>query len=156
MHASSIICGLVGVLSVVTGTPLPHDATTAKDLPGLDTLQSGYARTIISHVKIGFPASLEKRACRVAIVTAFQESSLRILANSNVPESMNIPHDGVGHDHDSVGIFQQRAGWGSVRDRMDAGKSTDLFLRALKRVENWQNLGIGAAAQKVQRWVQNI
>lgn len=36
---------------------------------------------------------------------------------------------------------------------MDAGKSADKFLHALKGVENWQEMGIAVAAQKVQRYV---
>lgn len=151
MYAPSIITALLGLPSITSATPLPEDATTAKNLPGLNTLQSAHARTIISRVKVNFVDSLEKRACQVAIVTGMQESSLRILANSGVPESLKLPHDGVGSDHDSVGIFQQRAGWGTVEDRMDAGKSADKFLHALKGVNNWQNLGIAVAAQKVQR-----
>jgi hypothetical protein len=63
---------------------------------------------------------MPKRACLVAIATAMQESTIRILANTKVPESYNYPHDGEGSDHDSVGIFQQRPGWGTVKDRMDA------------------------------------
>jgi len=62
---------------------------------------------------------MPKRACLVAIATARQESGIRVLANTGVKESYNYPHDGEGSDHDSVGIFQQRPGWGSVKDRMD-------------------------------------
>ena len=62
---------------------------------------------------------MPKRACLVAIATAQQESNIRVLANTGVPESYNYPHDGEGKDHDSVGIFQQRPGWGTVKDRMD-------------------------------------
>lgn len=121
------------------------------NLPGLDAVQSGHARTIIARVKAnGFPAANQKRACQVAIATARQESVIRILANTKVAESYNYPHDGVGSDHDSVGIFQQRPGWGSVKDRMNAATSADLFLAALKRVSNWPSLTIAQAAQKVQ------
>jgi len=93
---------------------------------------------------------LPKRACIVAIATAQQESGIRVLANTGIPASYNYPHDGEGHDHDSVGIFQQRPGWGTVQDRMDPGKSADKFLNRLKTVKNWQSLSIAQAAQKVQ------
>lgn len=62
---------------------------------------------------------MPKRACLVAIATAQQESGIRVLANTGVKASYNYPHDGEGSDHDSVGIFQQRPGWGTVKDRMD-------------------------------------
>lgn len=88
-------------------------------LPGLNSVQTGHARTIISRAKANFASSLQKRACEVAIATAMQESSIRVLANPSVPASYNYPHDGSGSDHDSVGIFQQRASWGTVKDRMN-------------------------------------
>ncbi|NKY43594.1 C40 family peptidase [Nocardia cerradoensis] len=43
------------------------------------------------------------------------ESTLRNLANSNLPESLSFPNDGVGADHDSVGPHQMRVSvWGRV------------------------------------------
>ena len=85
------------------------------------------------------------------MVTALQESSIRILANTNVKESLNYPHDGVGSDHDSVGIFQQRPQfWGTVKDCMDATTSAGKFFSALKKVPGWQSIDIGKAAQSVQ------
>lgn len=59
---------------------------------------------------------------KVALMAALTESSLRQLANPGAyPESMNYPHDGVGSDHDSLGLFQMRpaSGWGSVAQLMD-------------------------------------
>jgi hypothetical protein len=93
---------------------------------------------------------MSKRACLVAIATAQQESGIRVLANTGVKESYNYPHDGEGHDHDSVGIFQQRPGWGTVKDRMDPAKSADKFLNRLKSVNGWESMSIARAAQKVQ------
>jgi hypothetical protein len=89
------------------------------NLPGLNSCQSRHAHTIIARVKAsGIAASLQKRACEVAMVTARQESDIKVLANPNVPASFNYPHDGQGSDHDSVGIFQQRQSWGSTKDLM--------------------------------------
>ncbi len=53
----------------------------------------------------------------IALMTALQESQLWMYANDSVPESLAYPHDRVGHDHDSVNLFQQRsaAGWGQRR-----------------------------------------
>lgn len=91
------------------------------NLPGLNAPQSMHSRVIISRVinMPGIANSDRKRACYVAMVTARQESSILVLANRNVADSYNYPYDGVGSDHDSVGIFQQRASWGTTRDRMD-------------------------------------
>ena len=71
-----------------------------------------------------------------------QESTIRVLANSNVPTSYNYYHEGVGSDHDSVGIFQQRPiYWGTVKDCMDPTTSAGKFFAALKNVSGWQKIG---------------
>ena len=51
------------------------------------------------------------------------------------PESQDYPHQGVGWDHDSVGLFQQRSssGWGAVGELMDPEFATRQFLTALAR-----------------------
>ncbi|CAI6334329.1 unnamed protein product [Periconia digitata] len=128
------------------GTPTPPPSSGGQ-LPGLSATSSKYAHIIASRVHaLGLP----KRACLVAIATAQQESGIRVLANTGEPASYNYPHDGEGSDHDSVGIFQQRPGWGTVKDRMDPASSADKFLNRLKTVSNWQSLSIAQAAQKVQ------
>ncbi|KAF2704290.1 hypothetical protein K504DRAFT_442414 [Pleomassaria siparia CBS 279.74] len=129
-------------------TPAPSDPQGK--LPGLSAVQTKRARTIIARAKKDFESSQQKRACYIAITTAFQESNILILANSNYPSSLEYPHDGVGHDHDSVGIFQQRASWGSTEERMDASKSAHFFFNALEKINDWPSLAIGKAAQKVQ------
>jgi hypothetical protein len=131
-----------------SGDPAPP--STGGNLPNLNSVQTGHARTIIARAKSDFASAQQKRACYIAITTAFQESGIRILANSKYPDSLNYPHDGVGQDHDSVGIFQQRPSWGSTKDRMNASLSAHFFFNALKRVSDWPSLAIGKAAQKVQ------
>ncbi|KAL1596545.1 hypothetical protein SLS60_009193 [Paraconiothyrium brasiliense] len=98
----------------------PSGSGGSGNLPGLTSVQTRNARAIIARAKKDFAGSQEKQACYVAITTAFQESGIRILANTAYPASLQYPHDGVGHDHDSVGIFQQRPSWGSTKDRMNA------------------------------------
>ena len=97
-------------------------------------------------------------------MTALTESSLRVLSNTSAyPESANIPNDGDGGDHDSVGLFQQRpaAGWGSVENLMDPVWSSRAFYggpsgpnhgspRGLLDIDGWQTMDPGAAAQAVQ------
>jgi hypothetical protein len=55
---------------------------------------------------------MPRRALVVAVATAMQESNLHNLANDQIPESSRYPHQGSGTDHDSVGLFQQRASSG--------------------------------------------
>jgi murein DD-endopeptidase MepM/ murein hydrolase activator NlpD len=100
----------------------------------------------------------------VALMAALAESTLRRLANSSAyPESANYPSDGIGSDHDSLGIFQMRpaAGWGSVAELMNVEYQARAFFggplgpnvgspRGLLDVSGWQQLDPGAAAQAVE------
>ena len=88
----------------------------------------------------------------IALMTAYQESKLLVLANPAVPESLNYPHQGEGSDHDSIGTFQQRPsmGWGTVAQLMDPGYAATKFLSTLAQVPGWQSLPAWQAAQAVQ------
>ena len=81
-------------------------------------------------------AALTDHAAVVGIATALQESALRNLSYG---------------DRDSVGLFQQRAGWGSVAVRTDPVQSSGLFYAALKKVPGWEQMSVTRAAQAVQR-----
>lgn len=107
------------------------------------------AATIVS---VGKQLTLPTRACVIAVATALQESSLLNLANWSVPKSFAQPHTGVGGDHDSVGLFQQRpsSGWGTVAELMNPAIAARKFYLALAQVADWQQLSVAAAAQAVQ------
>lgn len=88
-------------------------------------------------------AKLPKRAWIIGVATAMQESSLKNQANNAVPESLNFPHDKVGADHDSIGLFQQRPPWGTPEQLMDPRTAAKKFYSALKRVideRGWQDI----------------
>lgn len=108
-----------------------------------------HAATIVT---VGQELGLPAQAYVVALATAMQESTLRVLASTAIPESYSNPYDGVGSDHDSVGLFQQRPsmGWGTVADCMDPATSARTFYVALQQVPGWQGLPITVAAQTVQ------
>ncbi len=107
-----------------------------------------YIKEIVDEVK---RRGMSKKAAVIALMTAMQESSLLMYANSNVPASLALPHDAVGSDHDSVGLFQQRGNgaWGSLQQRMNARASAGAFLAALARF-NYESMNENDAAQKVQ------
>ena len=84
------------------------------------------------------------------MATSMQESSLQVLANPVNSESLTLPHDGIGADHDSVGPFQQRPDWGSTADRMNPVTSAGKFYDKLVRIAGWEALPLTVAAQKVQ------
>lgn len=98
---------------------------------------------------------LPSRGAMIGVGTALVESGdpMRMWANRAVPESLAFKHDAVGSDHDSVGLFQQRANgaWGSTADRMSPFKSAGMFFAAmLRKFPKWQSMAPGAVAQGVQ------
>jgi hypothetical protein len=117
---------------------------------GLDQAQMNNAATI---VRVGAQRGLPERALVVAMATALQESNLYNLANAGVPESLRYAHQGVGYDHDSIGLFQQRAsqGWGAVAQLMNPVYAAAAFYERLVQVPVWQSLSVTDAAQAVQR-----
>jgi hypothetical protein len=115
--------------------------------PGGTGNQDFYAREIIAAAK---ERNLGKDGARNGIATALVESNLRMYANRAVPESLKFPHDAVGSDHDSVGLFQQRqSGWGTLAERMNARASAGMFFNRMMQF-NWRGMDPGAACQKVQ------
>jgi hypothetical protein len=116
---------------------------------GLSQTQMNHAKTIVD---VAERMHLPTRAAVVAVSTSMQETNLRNLANTGLPESENLPNDGTGYDHDSVGLFQQRpaSGWGPVKQLMDPATSTKKFYQALDKVSGWQDMPVTVAAQTVQ------
>ena len=141
--------------AAVTAAPADAAPPSAKPQPprpvaGLDQTQMNNAATI---VRLGRAQGLPDKALVVAVATAMQESDLYNVASPAVPASLRLPHDGVSADHDSVGLFQQRAsqGWGTVAELMNPAHSAMLFFNALMRVDGWQGMSVTGAAQAVQR-----
>ena len=114
----------------------------------------------------------------VGLMTQKTESGLKVLANANVPVSKTIPHDllswshdGLGHDHASVGSCQQQTGyawvpagfghrmdqttmnspngWGTPHELMDFQKGIGKFYDHLEKF-NWKAIRPWQAAQRVQ------
>ncbi|WP_326564280.1 peptidase M23 [Micromonospora peucetia] len=136
-----------------TTTPAPKQTTRKPVDPapvaGLDKAQMKNAQAI---VRTGREMEMPRRALVIAVATAMQESNLYNVASGVLPESRNHPHQGIGWDHDSVGLFQQRSssGWGEVGQLMDPEFATRQFLAALAQVPGWQQMRLTDAAQAVQ------
>lgn len=126
----------------------------------LSKKQLGYAAQIIGQVQA---AGLGENAATIALMTALQESTLLMYANSKVAVSLSYPHDAVGNDGTSVGLFQQmeRWGWGTHKQLMDPVYSTKAFLggptgpnggspAGLLDIAGWETKTYGEAAQAVQ------
>lgn len=152
--------------SVSADAPLmPGGGTLRVPLPSGQTLpllpeQQRNASVIIG---VGREMQLSDQAIIIALMTAFQESSLLNLASPAVPESLNYPHDRLGVNKASVGLFQQQhtMGWGTVQDLMNPELSTRTFFEGhdnpgaapalgLLDLPGWESMSPGVAAQTVQ------
>ncbi|WP_433209784.1 hypothetical protein ACQP00_45935 [Dactylosporangium sp. CS-047395] len=137
--------------AALTDAPAPPaPPAPPRPVAGLDQTQMNNAVAI---VKQGRAQGVPEKGLVVAVATAMQESDLYNVASPAVPSSLKLPHDAVSTDHDSVGLFQQRAsqGWGSVPELMDPAHSAMLFYNALGQVRGWQSMSVTGAAQAVQR-----
>lgn len=121
------------------GTPPggePFDPKTAAIAVGPSATftaeQRSNAATII---RVAREKGAGRRGAIVGLATAEQESGLRNLAYG---------------DRDSVGVFQQRAGWGSVAERRDVARAAGKFYDHLLRVNGWERMSVTRAAQAVQ------
>lgn len=169
---NAYLCGqgvdVNGVDSSGTGVP-----TTAS--------QKAYVRTVIGVAKT---MKISKQGQVVSVMVMLQESGIRNYANdggnargyairtppgtqwwlNTAKLSLQHPHDAVGRDADSVGLFQQRAsaGWAgdldwvrsnreaAIKRLLDPRWGAQKFFEALKRVNNWENKPPTVAAQSVQ------
>ncbi len=162
-NANSNGSGPSGPSLSVSGTvPQSLTATTADgQTVTLNHTQLERAAAILA---TGNSENIDANGQVIALMAALTESTLRVLSNVGAyPDSANYPHDGDGHDHDSLGLFQMRpaSGWGSVGNLMDPIWSSRAFYggpdgpnhgspAGLLDVPNWQQLSLGAAAQAVE------
>jgi hypothetical protein len=141
----------LGAAAAISNAPCDPDGTTATDttvagrLNGvltdkLDGAMSAYrvscARMVVRAVR---DRDMSRRAATIAIATTIVESGLQ-----NHDEAV---------DHDSLGLFQQRASWGSAADRTDPSWATNAFLnKMVSKYPNgsWADAPIGEVAQAVQ------
>jgi murein DD-endopeptidase MepM/ murein hydrolase activator NlpD len=94
---------------------------------------------------------------------ASQESGFRNYANDGaggdldasqrgIEASLDLPHEAVGTDHGSLGVFQQQwPWWGSMAELMNPTIAARKFYQSLRRVPHWQDLPVTGAGQAVQR-----
>jgi len=91
------------------------------------------AQTILA---VGRQMGANERDLVISLMTAFQESRL---------ENLNYG------DRDSLGLFQQRAGWGTASQRMNPRYAATKFFENLLRIRNRGGMRLTEAAQAVQR-----
>ena len=136
---------------------------------GLDSVQERNARIIIG---VATARGLGGAGAAIGVAAALAESSLYNDANDGTStlvgtvegrqltaaehavarESLNYPHDRVGDNLDSIGLFQQRpmSGWGPPRELIDPATSAGLFFDRLVQIPGWRSMPAWTAAQEVQ------
>jgi surface antigen len=114
----------------------------AEDLP--ETV-AGYSGEQLANaalvINAGKALELPLKGQIITVMTAMGESGLRVLDRG----------DGAGPD--SRGLFQQRdnGAWGSYEDRMNPTISATNFIKALQKVDGWEQLEPTIAAHRTQR-----
>lgn len=131
-----LLCGILG-LSAMASAGQQADAlgpvcAGSGPIAGLQPDQAQNAHLIVAVAE----SRGGNRAALVAVMVALAESGLRDLDHG---------------DRDSLGLFQQRANWGTAAQRMDPTTSTNLFLDALLAVPSWAGMKPWRAGQAVQK-----
>ncbi|MFC4066731.1 M23 family metallopeptidase [Actinoplanes subglobosus] len=150
--AQASVCGAPPIAGAT-----PPEPGTAHDK--WDARQVTNAAVIVS---VGKQMDVPAWGYVIALGAAMQESRLLNHANDNpaYPQvaalSMALPHEAVGHDNDSVGLFQQRpiegaGSWGTVQELMTPNIAARKFYTALLKVPGWEQMRLTDAAQAVQR-----
>lgn len=114
-------------------------------------------------IREGRHRALPDQAIVIALAVASQESSFLNYANDGegsdlrigqlgIEQSLQLPHEAVGTDHGSLGVFQQQwPWWGTMADLMDPMKAAGKFYDRLRQVSGWASMPVTVAAQRVQR-----
>lgn len=161
MNPAAISCGSGSLIVASIPDSLTAHAGDGRSIT-LNRQQLTHAATILSVG--GRTAGVGREGALIALMAALTESTLRMLANPTVyPESANYPNDGVGSDHDSLGLFQMRAasGWGAIAELMNPEYQARAFFggpsgpndgspRGLLDIAGWQLMDPGEAAQAVE------
>jgi cell wall-associated NlpC family hydrolase len=137
--------------SVNPGLVTGSVCATSGPIEGLSDAAAQNARTVAA---VADPRGGE-RAALITLMTGITESGLRILGNPNDPSGERLAVQGVGFDHDSLGIFQQRPSWGTAAQRLDPVASANLFLDRLLSRPDWRSVDPWRAAQNVQASAYN-
>ncbi|MDQ1621612.1 MAG: hypothetical protein QOH19_30 [Actinomycetota bacterium] len=143
----ALIFGLIFTLVLLLGTkPAAADCgrTVSVVIDG-DTKVDGYTEEQLNNaaaiMNAGKTLNLPAKGQMISIMVSLGESGLRVLDYG----------DGTGPD--SRGLFQQRdnGAWGSYADRMNPAISAGNFIKALQKVDGWEQLEPTIAANRVQR-----
>ncbi|MFY1688062.1 hypothetical protein [Plantactinospora sp. WMMB782] len=142
---TDLVTAAYPVAPCVSGGPTSADSALATQLNSqlrakmrgyMDAYRVSCARAVVAAVQA---RGLTSRAAVIAVTTTIVETGIR-----NISEEV---------DHDSLGLFQQRASWGSATNRLNPTWATNAFLNKMLQLypnNSWQTAQIGAVCQAVQ------
>lgn len=147
----------------------PDCARSAATVSDLSAVQTRNARVI---TEVARERGLDQAAAEIAVATSLAETGLINFANDGTSElsaveigrplsdlerevarrSLAYPHDEVGNNLDSIGLFQQRptTGWGAPERLVDPRSASGLFYDHLLKIPDWQSEVPWQTAQQVQ------
>ena len=117
-------------------------------------MNDDYARIVL---RAGTELGITPRGIVIGFATVFVESDWLNYANAKVSGSLDLPHDAVGSDGMSVGLFQQQVimgngwWWGPVEVCQDPYQSARLFFSRLAKLDYNGPSSPGSYAQAVQK-----
>ena len=138
------------------------DSLAAGGSVSSDQLSEAQLRNAATIIAVGTRLRVPRRAIVVALAAAHQESRFLNYANdgrgtdlrpdqAGIASSQELPHQAVGSDHGSLGVFQQQwPWWGSMSELMDPAASASKFYTRLVAVPGWASMSVTSAAQAVQ------
>ncbi|HIZ36386.1 MAG TPA: M23 family metallopeptidase [Candidatus Ruania gallistercoris] len=173
-QGAAALCGGDGVSITVSSTELPAEVAgfSGRQLENAAVIVTVAAERDLDQraAVIGVMTAIaESRLQNLANAGEFlYPPGSRVMTSSQWAEarevamlSLEYPNDGVAPgDWDSIGLFQSRpaAGWGGdgspeeqVQNLLNPAYTAREFFAALVRVDGWESMGLGAAAQEVQR-----
>lgn len=153
-----------------SGDPAGGDcAAVAATVTDLSPVQTRNARIITT---VARERGLDRSAAEIAVATSLAETGLVNFANDGTSDlsaaetgrplsrlerevarrSLSYPHDEVGANLDSIGLFQQRptTGWGAPDKLIVPREASGLFYDHLVRIPNWSAGVPWQVAQQVQ------
>lgn len=131
--------------------------------PGVGGLNADQTKHAASVISVGRQMKIPDRGIVVALAVVSQESGFKVYANDGqggdlqgdqrgIQRSLQMPHEALGTDHGSLGLFQQQwPWWGTMQELMDPASSAKKFYAKLKQVRGWESMPVTVAAQSVQR-----
>src|SRR3954452_16327146 len=158
----SLLLTSAGLLFAVLNAPEIIDGCTtnpvessiragASRASGLTPSQFANAGAVIAE---GRRRQVPAQAVVIALAVASQESHFTNYANdgrgsdldffqAGIQRSLSLPHEAVGTDHGSLGIFQQQwPWWGTMADLMNPARAAGKFYAALLEVPRWPTMPV--------------